>query len=307
VNHWRLDGGSVSAFVGPRPGAEAAADWIRERGRRGPFFLFFHTFGAHEYYLATDAMRAGADRWAGDYEGWLRATSLRFGSKRPQSAEELRYLVALYDAGIRASDEALGLLLRALEETGLDENTLVVVTSDHGEGFRPDLERTWHLGRLHDDLLRVPLVVRMPGRIPEGLRIESQVSGVDLLPTALDLLGVATPEGVRGQSVASLLEGRPAPGLREAAYSQVADHDPDRQGTSVRSRGFKLIHKLRSDEELYDLRADPEETNNLASRPLPVASRMRQQLERFEREVSQETPELDDAMEEQLRALGYVE
>jgi arylsulfatase A-like enzyme len=308
VNHWRLEAGGVNAFAGPEPAGEAAADWIRDHAHQGPFFLFFHTFGAHEYYLATEAMRRGADRWAGDYRGWLRATSLRFGSELPRSAEELRYLVALYDASVRMSDDALGRVLAALEETGLARDTLVVVVSDHGEGFRPDLGRTWHLRRLHDDLLHVPLVMRLPGRIPAGARISAQASAVDLLPTALTLLGLESPEGIRGQSLVPLLGGVTPPTWRETAFSQVADHDPSHQGSSVRTLRHKYIRARESGEELYELERDPGELRNLMARGADAElPRLRGELDRFEGTISQETPELDDETEQQLRALGYVD
>jgi len=309
VNHWRLEGGGVNAFAGPLPPAEAAADWIRDYADEGPFFLFFHSFGAHEYYLATEEMRRRADRWAGDYAGWLRATSLRFGSEMPSATEDLRYLVALYDASIQMSDAALGIVLRALAEAGVAGNTVVVVTADHGEGFRPDLGRTWHLGRLHDDLVRVPLVMRWPGRIPAGLRVAEQASGVDVLPTAFELLGLDAPGGVRGQSLAPLLRGVLPPDLREQAFSQVADHDPSHQGTSVRATRFKYIRTRRLGEELYDLAGDPGEVRNLlpGGRGAEAVGALRARMEAFEQTVSQEAPELDPELADQLRALGYVD
>ena len=139
---------------------------MRRFGREGRFFLFFHTFGVHEYYLNTAEIREEADRFLPGYDGVLRNNNLAYGASMPEDASDLRYLESLYDGALHRTDGALALILQALEEADIQDETLVVLTSDHGEGFAPSLHRTWHRKRLHDDLVRVPLILRWPRRLP---------------------------------------------------------------------------------------------------------------------------------------------
>jgi hypothetical protein len=114
---------------------------------------------------------------------------------------------------------------------------------------------------------------------------------------------------VRGQSLASLFDGTPPPDLRETVFSQVADHEPRHQGTSVRSRRLKYIRTRTLGEEFYEVERDPGELRNL----LPPGGlrdelvRLRDELDQFESTISQEAPELDEETARQLRALGYLE
>ncbi|HNH48849.1 MAG TPA: sulfatase-like hydrolase/transferase, partial [Myxococcota bacterium] len=126
----------------------------------------------------------------------------------PPTAEELPLLLALHDAGVYADDVQLAALVALLERRGRSRDTLLLITSDHGELFGE--AGLWeHHVSLEDAVLRVPLVLRFPGKVPAGRSIPQAVSGVDLLPTVLELLGLARlrPAGVQGRSLLPLLSG----------------------------------------------------------------------------------------------------
>jgi arylsulfatase A-like enzyme len=170
-----------------------------------------------------------------------------------------------YLASLALVDTQVGKLRAALESNGLWQRTIFIVYADHGEAFgEHGLE--WHGASLYDELMRVPLLVRIPGRDPAV--VHDPVSLIDLGPTILDLMGVATPGNQMGQSLVPLLRGEhPAldrPLVAEARLKR----------SLVLSDGIKIIDDARPrGVEMYDLTADPGETKNLYDEANPDAKR----------------------------------
>lgn len=230
--------------------------------------------------------------------------------------------VALYDGALRFIDEQVRRLLRQLEDTGRARQTLLVITSDHGEEFwdhalaehaiANDPRGYWGVGHGHtmyEELLRVPLILHGPG-VDEG-RVTCDVRHIDVGPTVLDLLGLEHFPDMRGRSLASFLaEGAsrgdcaPLPLVAESpAYG------PDSK--AVIWKAHKLIVRNDGVELLFDLRDDPGEQRNLVGARPRVAASLRAILER-ERSgaVAAEQPEalqFDEETQRELRALGYFE
>ena len=191
-------------------------------------------------------------------------------------------------------------------------DTLVIVTSDHGEAFGE------HDNFLHEDLygetLRVPLILRYPGHLPAGLRIAQGGRLLDLMPTILDLLGLPAPPEIQGQSLAALARGGDGPGPAVT----VSEHPPGpdvRSLESVRRDGFTYIVDG-AREQLYDVARDPREQVNIASTDPGTTTALRVDLERWRSECAPLAvavgargvgPAPDEATVRQLRALGYVE
>jgi arylsulfatase A-like enzyme len=200
----------------------------------------------------------------------------------PAFAAEMR---AAYEAGARRLDDALGAYLEAAEARGLLEDTVVVLVSDHGEGFGE--HGTMHHGRrLYDELIRVPLWIRAPGW--RRARYDASVSLADVVPTALDLLGLPVPETTDGRSLvepveaflagldadgASRVEPAGRPALSEERRNEAETGIPgDESLVSVRDERWKLVlvRDLATGlvrQERYDLAADPGETRPLAADP----------------------------------------
>jgi arylsulfatase A-like enzyme len=177
---------------------DGAVEWLR-REAFGPFLLFVHTYQVHWPYEPPHP-----------YREWFTVEDMQrtaAGVARPAAAEAS---LALYDAEIRYTDAVLGDLLRALDELGLRDDTIVVVTSDHGEAFG-EHGHILHNHYVHDEVVRVPFVWRAPGLVRAGHRVHEPVGLVDLVPTLLDLLALPVPAGVQGRSVTPLLRGEPAP------------------------------------------------------------------------------------------------
>ncbi len=230
------------------------------------------------------------------------------------SEAELRFVEELYLREVESMDERVGYILEALRRRGLRDRTLVVFTSDHGEGFG-EHGRYLHSGRwLYEEFVHVPLIAAGPGVAP-GLRIGQPVSHVDLVPTLAELLGVPAPEGLQGSSLAALLEGRSDEAHRTP---YIADTARQRGYEALVDGRYKLIVRPEGD-ELYDLSQDDGERRDLAgARPELLASLRRRLAEvRADNEARRrENAALGDAetlrdtareTRDQLEALGYAE
>ncbi|MBI4579953.1 MAG: sulfatase-like hydrolase/transferase [Planctomycetes bacterium] len=168
-----------------------------------------------------------------------------------------------YYAMCEKIDEKVGELLEALEDLGVADSTLVVFTSDHGHSFI--YRWNHHYKRLcYDTASRVPLIMRMPGVIPKGRRVDVLFSSVDLTPTILDLLGQPVPSGLQGLDLAALARGDTDKGRDHAFIENVPfTGNPDKgEERCVLDGRYKLILSSRRPPELYDLRDDPDEVAN---------------------------------------------
>ncbi len=176
----------------------------------------------------------------------------------------------LYDTELRANDHWLGELLAWLRKRGLYDEALIVVTADHGEEFGES--GTWRHGRsLGQALLRVPLVIKLPGGAHRGRRVSAPVSSLDLAPTLLDLAGLSRPAGFEGLSQRPLIEGRAGPPARTFFAEQLS---PKEMLYAARDARYKAVQQFlpRPSRRLFDLRADPAEKHDL-SEAAPLAAR----------------------------------
>jgi arylsulfatase A-like enzyme len=227
----------------------------------------------------------------------------------PPAAFQIRRSESGYLAEILHVDHQIGRVLAALERLGLRKRTLLVLTADHGEGRGEHDEKT-HSFFVYDTTLRVPLIFWGPDRLPAGARVESLVRTVDVAPTLLDLLGLPAPDGIQGVSLRPLLEGD-VDDLGLVAYGESIE-GLSVFGASVlrtvREGPWKYIHKV--DPELYDVRSDPGELDNLAARHPETVQRLRATLRELiaaapPAPAGAEAP-LDAAARAQLEALGYL-
>ena len=268
-------------------------DWLeprigREDGR--PWFLWVHYFDPHHHYLPHE-------QFAGTFP------------QEPASESfdgDVQVLVDLYDGEIAFTDRQIGRLLERLEQQGAMANTVVVVTADHGEEFR-DHGGLFHRKTLYEEVVRVPLIVHVPGC--EARRIEQVVSGVDLLPTMLDLSGVAL-EGkpVAGRSLTPLLWGESMEA--SARLTQVVNRQRD--VAAVVEGDWKLVCDRLSDRsELYHLASDPSESADLAAVQRERVQAMRERMEAIiERALKAQRPHRKarrlKLSEDDLRALDEL-
>jgi arylsulfatase A-like enzyme len=231
----------------------------------------------------------------------------------PISPEQRAHYLDLYERAVAYADAQARRLVEGLDAAGLLENTVLIVVSDHGEEF---LERgRWgHFEtNLHDEIVRVPLIFRIPGR-PGGLVIHHQVSTLDLMPTVLDLAGCPFPDGLQGHSLQALWAGGDATYPARPAISEM--WRGEWHIVSIRTPDRKFIWDSRRPDRpaLFDLVRDPAEREDIAGREPEDAAEFRPLLERHLRHAAETrpdrpaaAPELDGEMVRRLRDLGYLE
>jgi arylsulfatase A-like enzyme len=256
-------------------------DWIRHH-RSEPWFVFAHTYEVHEPYTPPPGYREMLD---------------------PADTPSNRY-----DGEIRYTDDLLARLFDKLRRARLLDRTLVVVTSDHGEQFGEHGLQS-HSNSVYDVLLHVPMLLRAPGLVPAGLRVDQPVGLVDLVPTVLELLGLPPSPLAQGRSLVPLLHGRPLPPrplFAENRGTDLAVHVDD-------ARMVKLIFRNRVVQHAYLLASDPGEEHDAfaEARPEAVADATRA----FDAYCAAVPPPaaipapgapVDPGVAEKLKALGYA-
>lgn len=276
-----------------------AVDWLRaEAKKKERFFLFIHTYNVHNYFFNPEKLAPYLERLGTRYDKGMSDIPkgpYRMGNNiikwaRDADEEELSYMKALYDAGIIYADSLLKVILDELVELDLDNETLIILTSDHGEGFDPGKHRLHHGGRLHNDQIMVPLIVKFPGDYGAGERVEQPVQLIDVFPTIMEYLGFQAPEDVQGRSLLSLIrEGgtedeTPAYseeiGFRFDEKNLRVPIEDDYRLVSVISRGEKFLYSPER-EEMYDIRNDRDEEHDLLAEQPAAGNALRRNLNLF--------------------------
>ena len=271
--------------------AEALESAIAARDADVPFFIFVNDMEAHLPYTPPEAIQ---DRFlSGEYELWEQIRAREFdgdaaqdhtvGRKRvPQRMARL--LDDLYRAEIACLDEQIEKLVRDLEREGILDDTVIVITSDHGENLG-DHDLFGHKASLHKSIRHVPLLIRFPDAFDPGGVVEETVRLEDILPTLLELCGVPGPAGIQGASLLRDLPGR----IARAAYGRSGGNleipevpedleiDLYRFTLSIRSVYDGRHHLIRYSDgrtELYDVAADPAEAEDLSDRRPDLVERL---------------------------------
>ncbi|HJL15738.1 MAG TPA: sulfatase [Sandaracinaceae bacterium LLY-WYZ-13_1] len=298
---------------------DEAASFI-EQNRDDRFFVYIQTIDPHVPYDPPDEYLRLYDQ--SEYGGAVqprRTPELLEDAKQDRvtfGAADRRRLEALHDGEISYHDHHLGRFLERLEAMGVAEDTLLVITSDHGEEF--DDHGSWGHGHsIFQELLGVPLVFHHPGRLPEGRRVDHTVSTMHIAQTILELTGVEGLERAEGRSLVPDLVGDVTEG------PQVAFSDFQEIRRVARSGRYKLVVRANLSSVMFDLRQDPGEEHAREVAEFPVAGRYmrillgqylgsenRGQWQRARQDEVQaleaEDAEMDETIRAQLRALGYA-
>ncbi len=318
-NEWVLEmertGGPI--FNRAEPILQVGRKMLAERDAARPFFLFLHFYDVHtDFTPEPEWERMFVEPYDGDLTGvtmdLAKARNQVQRGQRTLTEADVRYLEQLYDAEIRTFDERLGVFFDYLDAEGLTDETLVVITSDHGEEYNE------HGGLLHgrthyQELVRIPLIVRGPG-VPVGLRIAEPVHLVDVAPMIYGLTSVTPPEGMDGYD-ASYTWRNPGrlPELRflfsEADHNNVvAGRDAHNIKKMVRLEDTVLHYDmLTGKKELYDLSADPFEQTDLAAQDPERVAMLFEKLQEFMRRegTAKDIGEVSEENREWLNQLGY--
>jgi arylsulfatase A-like enzyme len=247
---------------------------IERRDITRPRFVWTHILPPHDPYTPPLPYRGRflpGDKLTRNYD------FLGLRTDAPPSGVSVAELHARYDENIVYADHVVGDFLDWLDQTGRLDRSIVIVTADHGESF----EHNWFTHGspyLYNGLIRVPLLVHLPGQ-KQGLRITQTAEQVDLLPTVLDLIGGKAPSWGEGTSLKPALEGKQVPQrlVFSMTLAENSTFEPITQGTvAAIDNDFKYIDRLDTQEvSLYRYRTDPREAQNLVESEPAVAARMK--------------------------------
>ena len=265
-----------------------AVKFVRDH-QEDRFFLAWHTRAPHARWLPV-----AEEDWA-PYEGY--DPRLPHPNYPDLDVDRAKRMTREYLASVRSVDRNLGVLLAVLEELGLDENTVILFSSDHGYNMAHN--GIWHKGNGHwllkkapaatqnipqgqrpnmyDTSIKVPTAVWWPSQIQKGIRIPQTVSNLDWYPTILEIAGIDEPKNVilRGRSFLPLLLGQASPDWDNDLYAEYSTkHQSHTHMRMFRTPQWKLVRDFMnpSRDELFNLVDDPEETTNLLASPLEARS-----------------------------------
>ena len=275
--------------------------WLRRRDPSRPLFLFLFYMDPHYDYLPPSPFdRLFTDDPVPPPRG---IGSLGTSFVPPAARDRIR---AAYAGEIRYTDTCIGTFLDALQATPRGAGTAIALCGDHGEAFW-EHGRTAHGHHLYDEQIRVPLIIRAPGQTP-GAVVTGQAGLIDLAPTLAALAGLVPPvDGAwEGLDLSGLLKGGSLPERPLRLDTRIDGHL-----RAVRTSAFKIIGRppFETPAEIYDLAADPSETNNLAGvSPLPAGvDSLIPLLSPPSGEPPASTPvKLDPATLRQIKSLGYA-
>ncbi len=295
------------------------SDWMpRAKGSR--FLAYLHIMPPHTPYAAPRKLKlmfAGSP--PGAWSGGFLFPGIEPKLER-QDRLPLDQWVNLYDANLRWADEAVGELVRMLSDAGLLNNTLLIVTSDHGEAFG-EHGYIYHSFGVYDELLHAPLLIRFPRSGVSG-RVSGLAEAVDVTPTICDLLGVAYPSSVQGLSMIPLMAGE-STDLHDYVYARALGVTP---AYLVRSKDHALmLYQGGTRRALFDLRDDPRQVVNVLDSEPAERDRLLSAFRRFADSQAlkpydfidpnakpalpgpRPRAQISDSTKRELRALGYVE
>jgi len=262
---------------------DAAIEWLKKRRNRRPFAIWLHYFDPHAPYA-------------------------------PPSPYDSIFSLSPYDGEIAFTDRELGRFLSFLKSSGEYDNTLILVVGDHGEALGEHGEPT-HGIFLYNCTIRVPFILRLPGGTGAGMKIEHNVSLVDLVPTVLDYFDLDVPEGVQGKSLLGFVTGgiEGEAFLKRELYLETRLPENTFGWHSLEGMVFGGEKYIEAPEpELYDLRLDPGEEKNLAALDTLRLRRTANRYRLFKRTLAERRAQLsgrvalDAESAQRLRALGYI-
>jgi arylsulfatase A-like enzyme len=327
-----------------RPITDLLLPWL-DHHREEPFFAFVHYFDPHQPYRPDPPFDRlwGEPAWAGEHDADNQKAIAAIQDPERQSesmpmpvdfkaagvdlATFRERELTWYDGSIREMDTELERLMERLRELGLDQRTLLVFTSDHGEEFfEHGLEG--HGQTAYQELTHVPLVVRYPGVVPSSQVIDETVSLIDVMPTMLALSHLPVPEAVQGQSLTSLMKAKAGTGSwkprpvftdRPAAPHFASPAPRSNESFSVIYEGWKLVWNTRRpagapEYELYDHHRDSGDTRDVAAQHPDVVRKLARLIAGWKQDSQKRRLPADDVAardlrpeeRERLRALGYI-
>ena len=308
---------NVVADCRPAPKINAAAFGLLDelKARNRPFFLTLNYMDAHTPYVTRPPFNArfGVNTYETNRLIYNELWADRWAKGEPLSQKRLHDMTSRYDAAITSLDAELGRLFDRLRQNDLFENSLIIVTSDHGEA----LGEKGHLRHggmsVYENQVHIPLIVKRPHHGNAEV-IRQPVSQVDILPTVMEVLGYEPPKDIDGRSLFDL-QNVPDRLVFTESYPQPEVYKVGPKRFKVLHQGalagnHKFIASSNGKRELYDLEADPREEHNLIAEDRELSSQLDQRLRDWRRATALTSTgaggKLNQDALDRLKSLGYV-
>lgn len=321
---WQINAGKVIYKTGIILEGDQVSGQTYWEGPSQPLFLFVHFYDTHSpYAISGEYYEEFADT---GYEGPVDGTTevyRQFNNYEIELDEtDLEYTSDLYDAEIRSLDDSFVTLFDLLDKMDLVDNSLIVITADHGENLGEHHHVTHHPP--YEAGLHIPLMFHFPGDYGAGINIDELVELTDVMPTLLDIFDMEIPDGIDGMSLLSMirgtvgdpeyddgsLEGEPHLEERRFLFSiGYMDSLDETTSYSIFDGQYRLIKDIEWSETsvLYDISMDPDEENDIALNNPDLVGQFEEWIEMM---VAGEKPpepvQMDPETEEMLRSLGYI-
>lgn len=305
---------STSEYLG-----EKAIKYIR-KNKNNRFFMYIHFFDPHFNYILHKEFN-----YFPEYEGQLGSNQdiRELLSLRPKmKSRDIDYLKSLYDSEISYTDKCIGQILNELERLDLYDNTMVILTADHGEEF---MERNWigHTRTLYGELINVPLIIKLVNSERGGFRTNRNVGVIDIFPTIIRACGIDLNGKIKTQGKDLLKAVREGKGdeKRDPIFSEVNFSDGgynkevEAFKKSIICERWKMIKNLEDNSiELYDLNNDQKEEDNVAMYNQDVVAKLNKQLRKWQEEnldffahkKREDRTDIRNDLKEKLKNLGYI-
>jgi|Deesub1362B_J571_1020462.scaffolds.fasta_scaffold00064_4 arylsulfatase A-like enzyme len=317
LNYFLFSSKNLSKSTDPNFITHKIIKWIK-KNKSHPFFIYSHYEGGHSPYKVPKFYQK---LFASDYSREpVINYPLKFGLFLPFEKGEslpkqkLKNMIAQYDAKIFYHDESLGILFQELKNLNLQKKTIIIITSDHGEEFY-EHEGWGHGHSLYEETIHVPLIFYCPGLIPKGKRIKEIVSLVDVFPTILSLCGInlKIPYKIEGLDLTPLFYAKNPKPIRNFIFSELTQGE--NSAWCLRTDRYKVIEirfGIKRERLLFDLKADPNEKNNIYEEKKEIAIELLRKLnfiiqQAEEKSFSPKKTELDIELKRKLKSLGYIE
>jgi len=336
-------GRGFDVFDWPRqieqPAEEAtqkAITWLNEHAK-DRFFVWIHYYDPHSDYSPPYPYNVMYDpSYSGQATGSTQFLDKVNNGEIKLSKRDREHIDALYKGEVSYVDKSIGGLMDYLKDTGAYKNTLIIVTADHGEALGEHENYFGHSLQFYDPSIMVPLIFVNRTALPSNRRVDTQVESIDIIPTALEIIGLEAPEEMEGKTLVPLIDERKSPAAYlEKAFSEtqnmrwggliLKDNLADAEkihlkvasgkeiSRCVRTPKWKFILSRESSnrmDELYGMKDDPKERINLIYENMDTADELKKDMEGWmrgeEKSAPGESEPMDEKTLETLRSLGYV-
>lgn len=306
--------GLLGYTVSERSGTQTNSritSWLKEYDKEQPLFLFIHYFDGHMPYEPEYPFNEMYDpNYKGDADGSWRYYHAIELNRTKLSYEDIQHMVALYDGEISASDFYFGKIINELKKLDLYDNSIIIVTADHGESLGENNYYFSHGEFLYDPSIKVPLIIKYPKSLIKDQKINEIVRSIDIMPTILDLVGI---KGYNTDGVSLNYYIGSNKKIDLIAYSEVVEGE--HKSLAIRTNEWKYIRNLDSS-ELYNLKKDFKELNNIAkeypdkvnafeTQILNLIKLNKKELKDLLSNNAEKTKSISEKEKEMIKALGY--